>query len=459
MKEMDKVKYTILVAEDEPGQRQLIRAILEKDFTVVTVANGDEARQLLSKRSFDLVITDERMPQLSGSELIRWSREKTPETPIIILTAFGSIETAVEAIKLGAVDYLTKPLKSPDELRIVVSRVLEQKILKNERVLERAEQEVHFPTSDIIATSPPMQNALELARRVAPLPTTVLLTGESGTGKEVLARLIHRASPRVDQPFVAVNCAALSETLLESELFGHEKGAFTGATQNRQGRFELAQGGTLFLDEIGEMNLDLQSKLLRVLQEREFERVGGTRTITVDVRVIAATNKQLDQAIKDGDFREDLYYRVSVFPIHLPPLRERREDIIPLAEHFLEKLAKRMGSGDRSLTPEARNALAVYNWPGNVRELQNAIERAVIISRSNQITPEELPLQIPRVQTVEPKSQTLADIEKNAILRALTANQGDRRKTAEQLQISLRTLQYRLKDYGLAGREQTESTE
>ncbi len=455
---MDKVRYTILVAEDEPGQRQLIRAILEKDFTVVTVANGEEARQVLSKRSFDLVITDERMPGLSGSELIRWAHEKTPETPIIVLTAFGSIETAVEAIKLGAVDYLTKPLKSPDELRIVVSRVLEQKILNNERVLERAEHEVRFPTADIIATSPPMQNALELARRVAPLPTTVLLTGESGTGKEVLARLIHRASPRVDQPFVAVNCAALSETLLESELFGHEKGAFTGAIQSRQGRFELAHGGTLFLDEIGEMNLDLQSKLLRVIQEREFERVGGTRTITVDVRVIAATNRKLDQAMKDGDFREDLYYRVSVFPIHLPPLRDRREDIIPLAEHFLKKLAKRIGSGDRTLTPEAKKAMAVYDWPGNVRELQNAIERAVIVSRSNQITPDELPLQIPRVQAAS-TSQTLADIEKNAILQALTANQGDRRKTAEQLQISLRTLQYRLKDYGLAGREPAEPVE
>jgi len=456
---MDKVRYTILVAEDEPGQRQLIRAILEKDFTVVTVANGEEARQLLSKRSFDLVITDERMPQLSGSELIRWAREKTPETPIIVLTAFGSIETAVEAIKLGAVDYLTKPLKSPDELRIVVSRVLEQKILNNERVLERADRELLFPTADIIATSAPMQNALELARRVAPLPTTVLLTGESGTGKEVLARLIHRASPRVDQPFVAVNCAALSETLLESELFGHEKGAFTGATQNRQGRFELAHGGTLFLDEIGETNLDLQSKLLRVLQEREFERVGGTRTITVDVRVIAATNRQLDQAMKDGDFREDLYYRVSVFPIHLPPLRDRREDIIPLADHFLKKLAKRIGSGDRTLTPEAKKAMAVYDWPGNVRELQNAIERAVIVSRSNQITPDELPLQIPRSQAALSTSKTLADIEKDAILQALTANQGDRRKTAEQPQISLRTLQYRLKEYGLAGREPVEPAE
>ncbi|RPI23118.1 MAG: sigma-54-dependent Fis family transcriptional regulator [Acidobacteria bacterium] len=451
---MEKVKYTILVAEDEAGQRQLIRAILEKDFTVVTVANGEEARQLLSKRSFDLVITDERMPILTGSELIRWAREKTPETPIIVLTAFGSIQTAVEAIKLGAIDYLTKPLKSPDELRIVVSRALEQKILKNERLLQRAELDRNFSADDIIATSPVMKKSLELVQRVAPLTTTVLLTGESGTGKEVLARLVHRASARSDQPFVAVNCAALSETLLESELFGHEKGAFTGATQTRQGRFELAHGGTLFLDEIGELNLDLQTKLLRVLQEREFERVGGTRTITVDVRVFAGNNRELALAIKNGQFREDLYYRISVFPIHIPPLRERREDIVPLAEYFLKKLATRMGSAGRVLTVEARNALCSYDWPGNVRELQNAIERAVIISHSDQITLDELPLQIPRV-VVGPEAKTMAEIEKSAILQALIANQGDRRKTAEQLQISLRTLQYRLKDYGLAGREPT----
>ncbi|RPI27866.1 MAG: sigma-54-dependent Fis family transcriptional regulator [Acidobacteria bacterium] len=450
---MQKVKFSILVADDEAPQRQLMRAVLEKDFTVVTAATGEEARQLLSHRNFDLVITDERMPNMSGSELVRWIRDNAPETPVVVLTAFGSIQTAVEAIKLGAADYLTKPLKSPDELRLVVSRLLEQRILQNERLVQRAESEVNFPIADIVAESQPMKKALELGARVAPQTTTVLLTGESGTGKEVLARFIHRASPRSDAPFVALNCAAITETLLESELFGHEKGAFTGATQTRQGRFELAHGGTLFLDEVAEMNMDLQAKLLRVLQEREFERVGGTKTITVDVRVIAATNRDLAGCLKSGSFREDLYYRLNVFPIHLPPLRERKEDIIPVAEHFLTKLVKRMGIGPKKLSVEAKSVLYNHEWPGNVRELQNAIERALIIARSVEIIPEDLPVQIPRPLTALNPARTLAEIEKTAILKALEANAGDRRRTAEQLDISLRTLQYRLKEYGLTGRE------
>ncbi|RPJ61248.1 MAG: sigma-54-dependent Fis family transcriptional regulator [Acidobacteria bacterium] len=450
---MQNVKFSILVADDEAPQRQLMRAVLEKDFSVVTAANGEEARQLLTQRSFDLVITDERMPVVTGSELIRWMKEHAPETPVVVLTAFGSIQTAVEAIKLGAADYLTKPLKSPEELRLVVSRLLEQRIQNNERLVQRADSEIDFPVADIVAVSPPMREALQLGARVAPQTTTVLLTGESGSGKEVLARFIHRASPRSDAAFVALNCAALSETLLESELFGHEKGAFTGATQTRQGRFELAHGGTLFLDEIAEMNLDLQVKFLRVLQEREFERVGGTRTITVDVRVIAATNRDLDESMKSGRFRGDLFYRLNVFPIHLPPLRERREDIVPLAEHFFSKLVKRMGIGGKRISAEAKSVLSNHDWPGNVRELQNAIERALIISRSQEITPEDLPLQMPWTSSHVDATHTLAEIEKTAILRTLEANQGDRRRTAEQLDISIRTLQYRLKEYGLTGRD------
>jgi DNA-binding NtrC family response regulator len=444
-----KVNYSILVADDEAAQRQLLRAVLEKEFSVVTAANGDEARQLLQRRVFDLVITDERMPALSGSDLVRWIRENAPETPVIILTAFGSIQTAVEAMKLGAYDYITKPLKSPDELRLLVSRALAQRALQNERAIQRADSETLFPTSDIVAVSQSMRNVLDLASRVAPLPTTVLITGESGTGKEVVARLIHRGSPRAEAPFVAMNCAALTETLLESELFGHEKGAFTGAVQGRQGRFELAHGGTLFLDEIGEMSVELQAKLLRVLQEQQFERVGGTRTITVDVRVVAATNRRLEELIRAGRFREDLYYRIGVFPIHIPPLRERREDILPLAEHFLAKFAKRMSVGLRSFSPEARVALSDYDWPGNVRELQNAIERALIISRDSVVTRSDLPFGASAPAGARPEGRTLADVERAAILAALQANQGDRRKTAEQLQISLRTLQYRLKEYGL----------
>jgi len=449
---MQKVRFSILVADDEASQRQLMRAVLEKDFAVAAAANGEEARQLLTQRKFDLVITDERMPAMSGSELVRWMRENLPDTPVIVLTAFGSIQTAVEAIKLGAADYLTKPLKSPDELRLVVSRVLEQRLFENERVVQRAESEGLFPIADIVAESQSMKTALELADRVAAQTTTVLLTGESGTGKEVLARFLHRRSPRSEASFVAVNCAALSETLLESELFGHEKGAFTGAVQARQGRFELAHGGTLFLDEIAEMSSDLQAKLLRVLQEKEFERVGGTRTITVDVRVIAATNRGLTSLVERGRFREDLYYRLNVFPIHLPPLRERREDIVPLAEHFLARLVKRMGIGPRRLTAEAKSVLSNYDWPGNVRELQNAIERALIIARSDEISPEDLPVQVPS-PALDAHSETLAEIEKRAILKALESNQGDRRRTAQELNISLRTLQYRLKEYGLTSRE------
>jgi DNA-binding NtrC family response regulator len=446
---MEKVKFSILIADDEAPQRQLMRAVLERDFSVMTAANGEEARQLLTHKSFDLVITDERMPVMTGSDLIRWMKEHTSETPVIVLTAFGSIQTAVEAIKLGAADYLTKPLKSPEELRLVVSRLLEQKILQNERLVQRADSEVYFPIADIVAESQAMKQALELGARVALQTTTVLLTGESGTGKEVLARFIHRASPRVEAPFVALNCAALSETLLESELFGHEKGAFTGATQTRQGRFELAHGGTLFLDEIAEMNLDLQVKLLRVLQEREFERVGGTRTITVDVRVIAATNRDLAGWLKERRFREDLFYRLSVFPIHLPPLRERREDIAPLAEHFLSKLVKRMGSGKKRISTAAESLLYQYDWPGNVRELQNAIERALIISRTEEIGCDDLPVQIAGAPPGADSLHTLGEIEKTAILKALESNHGDRRRTAEQLDISRRTLQYRLKEYGL----------
>jgi transcriptional regulator with PAS, ATPase and Fis domain len=296
-----------------------------------------------------------------------------------------------------------------------------------------------------------MKEVLRLAFQVASQPTTVLLTGESGTGKEVVARFIHRKSPRVEGPFVAVNCAALTESLLESELFGHEKGAFTGATQTRRGRFELAHGGTLFLDEIGEMGFNLQSKLLRVLQGNQFERVGGARTLTVDVRVIAATNQDLQKAIHEKVFREDLFYRLNVFPIEIPPLRERREDIIPLANFFVEKISRRMGVSCHTMDRDVERTLHSYDWPGNIRELQNAIERALIVSDSPQIKRESLPLHPSVDSSVSGPDMTLAEIEKVAILKAIDRHEGDRRLTAKQLGISLRTLQYRLKDYGLKG--------
>jgi DNA-binding NtrC family response regulator len=445
------MKNSILVVDDESAQRQLLAASLGNDYLVVAAANGTEAVQLLSARSFDLVITDERMPEMDGIELIRWVHEHMPETPIIVLTAYGSIATAVEAIKLGAHEYLTKPLKSPDELRLVVTRTLHQRMLRDQSLVLRAETDAQYP-ADIVAESEAMKRVLTLAAQVAPQSTSVLLTGESGTGKEVVARFIHRRSPRCEEPFVAVNCAALAETLLESELFGHEKGAFTGAVQARRGRFELAHGGTLFLDEVAETSVNLQAKLLRVLQEQQFERLGGTRAIIVDVRVIAATNKNLARAMEEKSFREDLYYRLNVFPIHIPPLRERREDILPLAEFLARKISARLGRRFLALSSEIRRMLYAYDWPGNVRELENALERSLIVAKTDTIMPEDLSLQFNQ-KVPEARPTTIAEIEKAAILEALARNQGERRSTAQQLGLSLRTLQYRLKEYGVSAKD------
>lgn len=445
------MKNTLLIVDDEPAQRQLLTASLNKEYQVVAAANGVEATQLLSARSFDLLITDERMPDMSGLELIRWVHERMPEIPVIVLTAYGSIATAVEAIKLGAQEYLTKPLKSPDELRLVVSRTLRQRTLRDQSLVLQAETEANYP-SDIVAAGEAMKRVLTLAAQVAPQSTTVLLTGESGTGKEVVARYIHRCSPRRDEAFVAVNCAALAETLLESELFGHEKGAFTGAVQARRGRFELAHGGTLFLDEVAEMSMNLQAKLLRVLQEQQFERLGGTRTITVDVRVIAATNRDFARAIEEKSFREDLYYRLNVFPIHIAPLRERREDILPLADFLARKIAARMNRRFGALSPEARQVLVNHDWPGNVRELQNALERALIVAKDDIIQAHDLAISVEQKIRATPL-MSLAEMEKGKILETLARYRGDRRGTAQELGISLRTLQYRLKEYGIRGKD------
>ncbi len=449
-------KKKVLIADDEPAMRQLLGAIMEEEgFEVTRAADGQEAADLIRTRHFDLLLTDERMPRMDGLQLLQVLREVSPDTPCIVITAFGTIERAVEAVKRGAFQYLLKPLSSPDELRALAAKALSHRELLQQKEIRRREEESSFPFEDMVVADPAMREVVEMAASVAGGQSTVLLLGDSGTGKELIARLIHHRSPRSEKVFVAVNCAALPDTLLESELFGHEKGAFTGAAQQRAGRFELASGGTLFLDEIGEMPMLLQSKLLRVLQEMKFERLGGTRTLEADVRLIAATNRNLEEEVRARTFREDLFYRLNVFPIRIPALRNRPQDILPLAEHFLRKLAPRVGKGTKPLSAQARKMLLEYSWPGNVRELANMMERALILSRAEAIQPEDLAL---RTRTGSPgiaeepdvRAKTLAEVEKDTILEALKNNQQHRGKTAEALGISLRTLQYKLKEYGMA---------
>ncbi|MEK7879476.1 MAG: sigma-54 dependent transcriptional regulator, partial [candidate division NC10 bacterium] len=363
--------------------------LAKRGFEVSLAADGREALARFSREPFDLVLTDQKMPGFSGLELIEAVRAQNPETPVIVMTAYGTIETAVAAIKAGADDYLTKPLNLDELLHRVYQARERQRLLRENRELREALQERHR-VEGIIGESGRMQEVLSLVRRVAPSDATVLIRGESGTGKELIAKAIHYASPRAAGPLVRVNCAALPESLMESELFGHEKGAFTGAVATRKGRFELADGGTLFLDEIGDLPLHLQVKLLRALQEREIERVGSSRPITANVRVLAATHRDLEALVREGRFRDDLYYRINVVTVTLPPLRERREDLPLFIEHFLRRFAEKNGKVIRGLTRDAREALLRYDYPGNVREMENLIERAVVLTRDEVIGPEDL---------------------------------------------------------------------
>ncbi|MBP1719210.1 MAG: two component, sigma-54 specific, transcriptional regulator, Fis family [Deltaproteobacteria bacterium] len=439
---------SVLIVDDDELIRSFLHTISQEEgHRVEEAKNGREGLAKLIAGNYDLVITDLKMPALSGLELLQEGRKQKPEARWIVITAFGSIENAVEAMKAGADDYLTKPFRDPDELRRVIQRVLRE--AQAEQTISFLSEELgkQFPPLEMIFLGEKMQKVQRLVKEVALTPASVLISGPSGTGKELVARIVHQLSPRKEKPFVAVHCAALAETLLESELFGHERGAFTGAVNARKGRFELADGGTIFLDEIGDLPPAVQVKLLRVLQEREFERVGGTKTLAVDVRVVSATNKDLKSEVDSRRFREDLFYRLNVFPIHLPPLAERPEAILPLAEYFANKFSVSFGKKFSGFTPSAQAALQGYGWPGNIRELQNVIERAVILS-SGEIDAHHLNLELSEDGVPTPDG-LLRNLERETIQKVLSEVGGNRKRAAQVLGISLRTLQYRIKEYGL----------
>lgn len=442
----------ILLVEDDVTFRSLLSAILEDEgYELVERDDGKAGLVTLQRQSFDLVLSDLRLPGLNGLELFRQATEQGIAPPFVLLTAFGTVEEAVAAMKEGVADFLTKPLKDPASLRSLVGRILNNGMKERTLAVLKERDEAGLPPDEVLFAGKAMQQVRSLIADVAPTQATVLISGESGTGKELAARMIHQASQRSKAPFVALNCAAIPENLLESELFGHEKGAFTGATQARQGKFELASGGTIFLDEIGELPLGLQSKFLRVLQERVFERVGGNREIRVDVRIVAATNRDLAEEVKERRFREDLYYRLNVFPIQLPPLRERRDGLPLLVNYLLLRTAAQTGRVAPAIAPQALKLLGEYDWPGNIRELQNYIERAVIISKG-QITAEVLPDGVRQSRAIQDQSGgvcSLRDRERASILETLEGCGHNRRLAAEKLGISRRTLQYRLKEYGL----------
>jgi two-component system response regulator AtoC len=441
----------ILVVDDEDGIRSFVAEVLEDEHdTVMTAKDGDEAAGLLDRQSFDVVVSDLKMPGRDGLALLSKIRAEQPETQVILLTAQGTVESAVQAMKSGAFDYLQKPIGSPGELRLLVSRALERRQLLTAR--ESASRDNADATPPLTYGDPAMKAVVSALEKVARTDATVLLLGETGVGKEVAARTVHAASARAARPFVAINCAALSESLLESELFGHEKGAFTGAHAQHRGRLELAEGGTFFLDEIGELKPQLQAKLLRVLQERRFERVGGTRTMTADVRWVAATNRDLRAMIQAGTFREDLYHRLSVFPIHLPPLRERPADIVPMAESLLRRAAADLGRPPLRLSDEARGLLLSAELRGNIRELKNVLERAAILADGDVVRAAHIMVEPPLGKTngILPMVSTkMEDLERAAIMQALGETSGNRRMAAERLGIGVRTLYDKLKRYGL----------
>ena len=452
----------ILVVDDEASQRELVSGYLKKQgFEVFTAAGGESALELFRQAPMELILTDQRMPGLSGLDLLKAAREINPETQVIVMTAYGSVETAVAAMRDGAADYVAKPLNL-EELRQKIQRIVEQHRLYAENRALREELKSRHRIEGIIGESGQMVEVISLVQRVAASEATVLIRGESGTGKELIAKAIHYASPRAARPLVRVNCAALPENLLESELFGHEKGSFTGAISTRKGRFELADTGTLFLDEIGDLPLHLQAKLLRVLQEREFERVGSSQPIKVNVRILSATHRDLESLMRAGHFRDDLYYRLNVVTILVPPLRERRQDLPPLMDHFLKLFAAKNGKSLRGFSRAARDALLRYDYPGNVRELENLLERAVVLCRGDVIDRGDLPLILDEPDAPSEATTQLTaaveGLERRMIREALKRANGVQTRAAELLGVTERALRYKLKKYGLQGEDADPST-
>jgi two-component system response regulator AtoC len=436
----------VLIIDDDTELLERISRLfkLEHDVEPHVAENGLSAKRMLEQDTFDAVITDLDMPGLDGMGLLTWIQQEQPKLPVIMMSGIGDIPDAVDAMKIGAKDYVVKPVE-PEKLLAKLGQLVTQRKLQ-EQIITGAQADVDF--TDCIGESDAMRDIKALVHRIAPTPSTVLITGESGTGKEVIARMIHQYSPRAEKPFVAINIGGVPETLLESELFGHEKGAFTGAVSRKTGLFETATSGTLFLDEIGEMPLHLQIKLLRVLQEREIQPLGSTKSIPIDVRILTATNKQLEEQIRQGLFREDLYYRLNIIQIALPPLRDRRDDIPLLAGHFIKKCNERIGKMVQKIHPKALVALQRYTFPGNVRELENIIERAMVFAQTDTLTLHNLGMENADLRPA-PKGGTLEELQKQAIVEALQRWEGNRTRAADELGINRKTLLNKIKEYGL----------
>lgn len=449
--------YSILVIDDEDAQRNILTGYLtKKGYTIYSAPSGNEGIKLIRNHVIDIVLSDYKMPDKTGIEVLDEVKKINPEISFVILTAYGTVENAVKAMRLGAFDYISKPVDL-DELDLLIEKIIENKNLRSEIRLLKNQLQEKYKFDSFISHSAKMEEALSLASRAADSKATILITGESGTGKEVLAKSIHYISSRKDKPFIAVNIPALPETLLESELFGHEKGAFTGAEKAKKGRFELADKGTIFLDEIGDIPLNLQVKLLRVLQEHQIEKLGSTEIMDIDVRIIAATHQNLEEKIKNGSFREDLYYRLNIVSIHIPPLRERKEDIIPLTEYFIEKYSKENNKVKANLSKEVIDLLMKYDFPGNVRELENIIERAVVLTRSEIITVNDLPNVVRGYKAeseIDEKEkgnmvEMVEALEKKLIFDALQQANGNQSLAGRMLGITERNLRYKMQKYGI----------